>query len=461
MKFIGRQEELKRLKHIINKDSQENVLIYGRRRIGKSFLIKKALESYEGIVINYQCMEKNVVDTLSDLTSIIREKFNIEYNITFRNFEEILDFLFKSNKKVVLVLDEYPYLLKKIDGVSSIIQNKIDTYKFDSKLKLILSGSQIDIMLNIIKHDSPLYGRFSELIHLKEHDYYESSLYYPNYNNEEKLLLYSVFGGEPIYNSKIDQTKTPDENIIELMVKENSYCELMINSVLKTELGKIEYANDVIFAIASGLKKNDDIVKRSHVESTSKIAYILDALQSLDLIEKKFPINAEKNKKKTMYYVKSNALKFYYCYIFNNYNIRSVVEINEFYDTIIKPKLNEIYIPKIFEDVTKQYLIKLNKAKKLTPSFMKIGTYWYDDKQNKVNGQFDVVTNDSNGYIYYEVKYTNATIDDRVVREEKEQLQALNLKYYKLGFVSKTGFNISNPNDYILIGLNDIYGEMR
>ena len=75
MKFIGRQEELKRLKHIINKDSQENVLIYGRRRIGKSFLIKKALESYEGIVINYQCMEKNVVDTLSDLTSIIREKF--------------------------------------------------------------------------------------------------------------------------------------------------------------------------------------------------------------------------------------------------------------------------------------------------------------------------------------------------------------------------------------------------
>ena len=461
MKFIGRQEELKRLKHIINKDSQENVLIYGRRRIGKSFLIKKALESYEGIVINYQCMEKNAFDTLSDLTSIIREKFNIEYNITFRNLEEILDFLFKSNKKVVLVLDEYPYLLKKIDGVNSIIQNKIDTYKFDSKLKLILSGSQIDIMLNIIKHDSPLYGRFSESIHLKEHDYYESSLYYPNYNNEEKLLLYSVFGGEPIYNSKIDQTKTPDENIIELMVKENSYCELMINNVLKTELGKIEYANDVILAIASGLKKNDDIVRKSHVESTSKIAYILDALQSLDLIEKKFPINAEKNKKKTMYYIKSNALKFYYCYIFKNYNIRSVVEINEFYDTIIKPKLNEIYIPKIFEDVTKQYLIKLNKAKKLTPSFMEIGTYWYDDKQNKVNGQFDVVTNDSNGYIYYEVKYTNAKIDDRVVREEKEQLQALKLEYYKLGFVSKTGFNISNPNDYILISLNDIYGETR
>lgn len=321
---------------------------------------------------------------------------------------------------------------------------------------MILSGSQIDIMKSMSTYDNPLYGRFDDIIELKEHDYFESSLYYPNFSNEDKLMLYSVFGGEPLYNSMIDDNKTAIENILELMVKENSIVELNISNLMNLKFSKINYCNDVLIAIASSVKKNDDLVTKAHINSSSLLNPVLTKLLKLDLIKKATPINDLKNKKKTMYLINNNALRFYYKYIYRFENQRSNLDLKQFFDEYIKKDFEEFLIPNIFEDVTRQYLVLKNKRKEIVPSFSLIGTYWYDDPKSKTNGQFDVVTYDPLGYIFYEVKYTNSLIDERVVSEGKKQLQKANINYYNLGFVSKTGFtNISK--EYHLITLNDIY----
>ncbi len=157
-----------------------------------------------------------------------------------------------------------------------------------------------------------------------------------------------------------------------------------------------------------------------------------------------------------MYFINNNPLRFYYKYLYRYSNERSNMFIDDFYNQFISDDFNTQYIPNIFEDITKQYLIIQNKERKINPPFSKIGTYWYDDKVNKTNGQFDVVTFDKNGYIFYEVKYIDNKVSKSIVEEEKRQLSLIEIPYYNLGFVSKKGFDNIKDN-YILIGLDDIY----
>lgn len=458
MKFIGRTNELKRINDLISKEGEYNILIYGRRRIGKSFLIKKALENYNGIVIHYQCKNINIQDTVQELSELITLKFQLPYLIHFNSIDDIFKFLFTNNNNIVFVLDEYSYLINKIEGLNSIVQYYIDMYKDTSNVKLILSGSQVDIMKNMNAYDNPLYGRFNDIIELKEHDYLESSLYYPNFSNEDKLMLYSVFGGEPLYNSLIDDKKSVKENILELMVKENSIVEFNISNLMNLELSKINYCNDVLTAIACGVKKNDDLVTKSHISSSSLLNPVLTKLLKLNLIKKITPINDLNNKKKTMYLINNNALRFYYKYIYKFDNQRSNLSPEQFYDEYIKNDFEQFLIPNVFEDVTKQYLTIKNKRNEINPPFSLIGTYWYDDAKTKTNVQFDVVTYDKLGYIFYEVKYTDSLLNKHIVNEEICQLGKFNLNYHNLGFVSKTGF-INVSSDYNLITLNDIYSK--
>lgn len=383
MRFIGRNKELKTIQNFLKKEGQQNLLIYGTKKIGKTYLIKKALSDYKGIIIHYQCKECNFEYTLKELNELISLKLKLDYPIYLKTIDEILNFLFKRKEKLVLVLDEYPYLTKEIKGLDSIIQWAIDMNKDESNLKLILSGSQIEIMKNILDYNHPLYGRFVDIIDLKEQNYFESSMYYPTYSNEEKVMLYSVFGGEPFYNSMIDESKTVTENIIELMVKENSIGEFFINNVLTGELLKISHANAVLQTIALGTKKNEDIVNKAHITSAANLNPILNKLINLDLIKKITPINDENNKKKTLYYIKSNHIAFYYQYIYRHNNERLYMNNKEFYDKFIKKDFEEKFIPKIFENISRQYLEIKNKKNQIIPPFYNIGTYWYDDKKNK------------------------------------------------------------------------------
>lgn len=114
------------------------------------------------------------------------------------------------------------------------------------------------------------------------------------------------------------------------------------------------------------------------------------------------------------------------------------------------------FIPKVYEDIAKQFLIIRNKKGLNKPIFNKIGTYYYDDSKNKVNGQFDVVTIDDNGHIFYEVKFINDIVGESILNEEIRQLTRLGINYYKLGFVTKNGSSL-DKNKYILFDITDVY----
>jgi hypothetical protein len=149
-------------------------------------------------------------------------------------------------------------------------------------------------------------------------DYYESALFYDTFSNEDKVRLYSVFGGIPYYNRLVDKKKSVKENIIELIASPGSRLENEVSMYLNSEISKITNANEVFEALAKGYSKYKDILDQSNVSSGPTLIDTLDKLIKMDVVKKEAPINDENNKRKAGYFVSDNLSLFYYKYIYRN-----------------------------------------------------------------------------------------------------------------------------------------------
>lgn len=393
--FYGRENERKKLHRMFLSDGQMISLIYGRRRIGKSELIKQALKETGIKSIYYECKqttERNNVDSLAEL---IAEIFDFP-KPAFENIEALLQFLFKMSEKepMILVLDEYPYLRENAKGLDSILQSLIDHYKDTSNMKFIVCGSYVDTMKALLEKQNPLYGRIDLTLNLKPMDYYESALFYPEFTEEDKVRLFSVFGGIPYYNRLIDGQKSVRENIIELIASPGARLENEVSMYLNSEISKITNANEVFEALAKGFSRYKDILDQSNVSSGPALVDILDKLMRMDVVSKEAPINDENNKKKSGYFISDNLSLFYYKYIFRNMSRMNIMDSDVFYDRYIAEDFETKYVPKSFERICKQYLIRKNRKGLMDEVFEKIGKYYYDDPIEKRNGEFDIVTLD-------------------------------------------------------------------
>lgn len=456
--FYGREKQKKTLLNMFEKEEQMISLIYGRRRVGKSELIKQSLKETDVQSIYYECKqttERNNVESLSDLVS---EAFGYP-KLSFADIEDLLNFIFKKaeEKSLILVLDEYPYLRENVKGLDSIIQSLVDKYKDTSHIKFILCGSYVDTMKELLTKQNPLFGRIDLIIDLKPMDYHESALFYKEFSDEDKVRLYSVFGGIPYYNRLIDSSKSVRENIIELIASSGARLENEVAMYLNSEISKITNANEVFEALAKGFSRYKDILDQSNVSSGPTLVDVLDKLMKMDVVKKEVPINDETNKKKAGYYISDNLSLFYYKYIFRNISRMSIMDSENFYDKYIEEDFETKYVPKRFEDICKQYLIRQNKAGAMDEIFEKIGKYYYDDPVNKKNGEFDIVTLDDKGYIFYEAKFRKNPISEQMINEEIEQVNNTGLNCYKYGFISRSGFECEQVNNRILITLEDLY----
>lgn len=458
MKFIGRKEYLSKLIKISNTNELSVVLIYGRRRVGKSELVKQMIRQSDIKSIYYECKqvaEASNVLCLSDIVSDVLEMPKLGYN----DIDSLLDFIFKisEKEKITLVLDEYPYLRESVKGLDSILQALIDKYRDTSKLKLVILGSYVEVMRSLLEHANPLYGRVDLTIDLKQMDYYESSLFYPAFSNEDKVRIYSVFGGIPYYNRLIDDSKSVKENIIELIASSGARLENEVSLYLNSEISKIVNANEVFEALAKGFSKYSDILSQSHVSSGPTLVDVLEKLMKMEVVKKTAPINDPNNKKKVGYQISDNLSLFYYRYIFKYSSQLKIMDAEIFYKKYIEKDFEENYVPHQFETIAKQYLINMNKAGKINPVFEKIGKYYYDNPLEHKNGEFDVVTEDEKGYVFYEVKFKNSPITKSTIDEEISHVQSTGLKCYKYAFISKSGFKCTKRKDLKLIVLDELY----
>ena len=433
-------------------------LIYGRRRIGKSELVKQAIKESGIKSIFYECKQVTEVSNVQSMCEVLSDVLGLP-KLGYMKAEEIIDYIFKLSKEesIVFVLDEYPYLRENVKGLDSIIQALVDKYRENSKLKLIVLGSYVEVMKSLLKESNPLYGRTDLVIDLKQMDYFESALFYPNMTYEDKVRIYSVFGGVPYYNRLVDDKKSVKENVIELVASPGARLENEVSTYLNSEISKIVNANEVFEALAKGFSKFSDILSQSHVSSSPTLADVLDKLMKMEVVEKKAPINDEKSKKKSGYYICDNLSLFYYRYIFKYSSQLKIMDPEVFYDKYIDKDFEEFYIPLRFEEICVQYLIRQNRLGVMDPVIEKIGKYYYDDPKTKTNGEFDVVTLDEKGYVFYEAKFRKKKTSKEVIETEISQVKSTGLNCYKYVFFSRAGFTAKETEDIKFIKLDQMF----
>ena len=458
MEFIGRIDELNKLEKQLGTEGLSFSLIYGRRRVGKSELVKQLLKNTDVKSIYFECKQVTEESNVKSLSQVVSEVLELP-KLGYTDIESLLEYIFELAKKekLTLVLDEYPYLRESVKGIDSIVQSVVDKYRESSKCKFIILGSYVEVMKSLLEHSNPLYGRVDLTIHLKQMDYYESAMFYPGFSPEDKVRIYSVFGGIPAYNRLIDDTKSVRENIIDLIASSGARLENEVSGYLSAEISKITNANEVFEALSRGYSKYSDILSQSLVSSGPTLIDVLDKLISMEVVEKKAPINDPNNKKKTGYYVADNLSLFYYRYIFKYLSQLKIMDSEVFYSKYIEKDFEEKYVPHQFEEICKQYLIRENKAGRIHPVIEKIGKYYYDNPKLHTNGEFDIVTEDELGYIFYEVKFRKTPVSKSIVEKEIAQVNQAGLNCYKYVFFSRTGYEAMEIDNVEMIKINELF----
>lgn len=446
--FLGRQKELILLNDKYESPNFEFGIIHGRRRVGKTTLLKESIRDRKAIYfLSQQANKETNLDIFSNVYARYKKLGELRYN----SFEALFKEIFKEDKLIVII-DEFTYLTEADKSIESVLQGLVDNLKDESDIKLIISGSEIGMFENLFSHSKPLFGRHTFQKQIKECDYFESSLYYPLFSNEDKIRAYAIFGGLPYYLAQINDNISLKENICNLIIDENSRFSNEVEMILNTELRSVQEYQSILQAIASGSTKLSIIDSKSHIQSTDKTSKYINKLMKLGVIEKEHRFKDLPTSKKHLYKIKNNFIAFYYHFIWINMSSRIILETTEFYDAFVDENLDD-YVSLRFESICQQYLVR--KFKFRNGEFVKnIGRYWYNDRKEKKDIEIDICIETKKNIFVYECKWTNEKMGDSIINKLKEKGKELTATKY--GAFSKSGYksNVESHNyDLITIDL--------
>lgn len=452
--FVGREEELKKLKSLLDLPSA-SVMIYGKRKVGKTTLIKEVLKSSLDKVVYYECLRAPMEDNVKGFVAmLIREKI-IPSEISFASFTDIFSYLNSLDATFNIVIDEYPYLksFANAETVDSTFQSIIDNNL--KNIRLFVSGSHIDMMKDLLEEGNALYGRFTMTLCLKELDYKTASEFYKSKSAYDKIAMYSVFGGSPYINIALDETKTLKENIIATILNPMSYVYNYARNLLVSDYAKALHAERIFNAISNGKKRYSDIESHLNLKTNGNLSKQLAPLEDMEIIAKVYPINKPDDSKKASYEVRDNLLRFYYTFIYKNKSALQMLGAEAFYEEYIEKSI-VTFISHRFEEIARTYFSLCVKNRKLR-GISNIGTFYYDDSVTRTNGEFDVVLERKGTYDIYEVKYYTSPLSAKEMYNEVQQINNIKgLKVGKIGFISTSGFEKA-PEEYDCINAEELY----
>lgn len=437
--FIGREKELNALEKLYVSNKFEFVVIYGRRRVGKTALINKFLDDKKAIY--FMGVESNTKQNLENFSkSIIEYDSGIETETSFLSFQAALEYVFKLSKKerLILTIDEFPYVARSSKSLSSTLQLLIDKYKDSSKLMLILCGSSISYMEDhVLAYKAPLYGRRTAQMKIMPFDFEETCHYFKKFSNEEKALIYGIVGGTPQYLMQMDDTLSVEDNIKNTFLNPISFLYEEPINLLKQEVREPAIYTAIITTIAKGASRMSEISNQIN-ENTNVCSAYIKTLMNLGIIQKETPYG-EKASHKAIYSIEDNMFRFWYRFVLENNSIIARGATDLVYKRI-EPKLSD-YMGKIFEDICKQYLWKQLLTNKCPVEFTSLGRWWGNDPIEKCQTEIDIMgEQDKNTALFAECKWTNEKVNQSVLETLVKRSKLFSYKYIHLYLFSKSGF---------------------
>jgi hypothetical protein len=436
--FIGRKNELNTLNKLYNSGKFEFAVIYGRRRVGKTALISEFTKDKDTIF--FTGVETNEKQNLDNFSNCIMEyNTGIASGASFNSFQMALEYVFElaKTKRIVLVIDEYPYVARASKSLASTLQLLIDKNKDTSKLFLILCGSSMSYMEDqVLAYKAPLYGRRTAQFKIKPFEFLEACCYYENFSDEDKALAYGIVGGTPQYLMQLDDRLSIEENIKNTHLNPSSSIFEEPNNLLKQEVREPAIYNAVITAIATGSTKMNEISNKID-EDTSVCATYIKNLITLGIVKKESPYG-EKSTRKTIYSIEDNMFRFWYRFVPENASIISRGAADLAYSRIA-PELST-YMGGVFEEICKQYLWKLLIDGKCAVNFTELGRWWGTNPKTKSQEEIDIMGTDKDSAFFAECKWTNEKLDLGVLETLVERSTLFNYKKMHFYLFAKTGF---------------------
>lgn len=437
--FIGRERELKALEKLYTSNKFEFAVIYGRRRVGKTALINQFFDGKNAIY--FMGVESNAKQNLENFSkSIMEYSSGIETETSFLSFQAALEYVFKlaEKKRLILAIDEYPYVARSSKSLASTLQLLIDKYKDSSKLMLILCGSSMSYMEDhVLAYKAPIYGRRTAQIKLLPFDFEETCRYFKNFSDENKALIYGIVGGTPQYLLQMNDTLSVEDNIKNTFLNPISFLYEEPINLLKQEVREPAIYTAIITAIAAGASRMSEISSKVGEDTNICSAYIKNLI-NLGIVQKETPYG-EKASRKSVYSIKDNMFRFWHRFVLDNNSIIARGATDLVYKRI-EPQLSD-YMGKVFEDICRQYLWKQLLIGNCPVEFTSLGRWWGNNPIEKCQAEIDIMgEQDKDTALFGECKWTNEKVDLGVLETLVKRSRLFPYKNVYFYLFSKSGF---------------------
>ncbi len=440
-KFIGREKELAELNDMYIQNKFQLFVLYGRRRVGKTTLLNEFCKGKDAIF--YSAEQSNNKLNLEKFSRLVFSFYGEDCLEPFASWENALSYVDsrQKDKRLIVVIDEFPYLVRKNRALLSELQHLIDRKLKNGNLFMVLCGSYMGFMeKEVLDSKSPLFGRRTGQLHMKPFNYQTSMQFLDGFSGEDKLKLYGAFGGTPLYLQQIRPDKTFEENIKGAFLRMTAYLYEEPLLLLRQEVQEPGVYSAIIEAIAGGYTKSNEISTKIGEDSAKCLKYI-KTLCELGILYKETPFGEKESSRKTIYGISDFMFRFWYRYVFSNRTLVETGAQQAVWEKCIEPDYSS-YMGLVFEKICADYLSAQNADGKLPFLFTSVGRWWGTNPKTRKQVEIDLIASDGKDCLVCECKWRNEKTDMAVLTELKEKAGIFNKKRGNTWFVlfTKSGF---------------------
>ena len=457
-KFRGRESELNVLQRKYDSDDFQMVVLYGRRRIGKTELMNEFMRRQSCKCIAFTASEQSEKELLSIMTETVLNEIAPDMigMIEFPGFDKLFEFIGNKakNEKIVFFIDEYPYLAKQCPFIQSVLQKIIDTVWKNTRLFFVLCGSLVAFMKDeVLAEAAPLHGRASLELKLQPFNYKDTSKFVQRYSLEDKAIVYGLTNGVAKYIEQFDDTKSLEQNIIDEYFSFGGYfTEEQVKTVVTSEKQSPALYNSIVSAIATGHTRNSEIASCIGMDD---ITYPLKMLLKAEIIEKRIA-------KKPYYVLNDSMLVFWFKYVNRAVSLINVGKGEKYYINSVSNKLRD-FMGIVFEKMCKEYLL-MKAGEGIYPLITEIDNYQQtvlDDENKHRQIELDIIgKNGKDILVIGECKFKNEKVDKDVFESFLEKSHYIKSKKPLLCMFSLSGYTDyvkNHADDVLLLTLEDLY----
>ena len=424
MRFIGRMQELNTLERMYSKAGFQMLVMYGRRRVGKTTLLSKFAENKNPVF--YTGIESKDEENLRELGSTVFSHYSPgNAGVVFRSYTDVVRFITSSVKadktggRHLIIIDEYPYIAENAKEIASVLQREIDHEWKNLNIMLVLCGSSITFMEeNVLGEKSPLYGRRTGQMDLHPFDYLTASEFVPDYSPEDKATVYGITGGIPKYLAAVDPGLSLEENIVNQYFDASGYFYEEPKNLLRQEFRDVSLYFSILSAIGSGYTRISEIASRTGFD-TPKVTQALGKLEAVRIVRRDVPILNEKNRKLAQYVLTDGMFAFWFRFAAKAGMVIERGYGEQYFANNVRPFLHD-YMGLVFEKICQEYVFRVGMSGEYGQLLPRTGKWRGKDPVLKCPSDIDVVGVDdiSRTVVIGECKFRNVSFG----KEEYETL---------------------------------------